>query len=89
MSVFVTVQGVRLVGDVPDRWFEGDTKFRCPRGHVSLRYLKSETRGDLCLGSCGLPVLRTFPEDTEGNLLGAEIFAVRWYHLTNQERRAV
>lgn len=67
---------------LPDRWCEAG-KFRCRTGHVSVRILKSETRGDLCL-SCQEPVLLTFPEDTEGDRLGAEVHALRWAAWTGQ-----
>ena len=68
MTVVIKVKDVDLLGDVPARWLEGaNTKYRCPSGHVSLRC-------DLCT-KCRQPVLLTFPEDAEGNILGAEFFS--------------
>lgn len=50
----------------PDRWFDA-SRWRCEGGHVSAAFLKSETRGDICLAhSCGNARVRlTFPEDTD------------------------
>lgn len=74
--ISTTIAGVEIWGNVPDRWYE-NTKYRCENGHVSLSFLKSEAlRSDVCL-ACQKPILITFPEDEEGNVLGAEIFAMR------------
>jgi len=88
MSVFVKVWGVNLMGDLPERWFEGDIQYRCSEGHVSPRTLKSGESGYLCR-DCRLPVLVTFPEDTEESTLGAEVFAIRWYFKTREERMPI
>ncbi len=64
---------------IPDRWCER-SKWRCSNGHISNIILKSDAKGDLCL-ACYEPVLLTFPEDEEGNQLGAEVYALRRYHL--------
>ena len=51
----------------PERWF-ADPRWRCPNDHVSVSYLKSESRGGpLCL-ECEEPVFLTFPEDADGPL---------------------
>jgi len=54
--------GPRFLG-LPDRWYE-NPRWRCREGHVSIRYLKAEGIGDLCL-ACGEYVWLTFPEDKE------------------------
>jgi hypothetical protein len=41
-----------------------DPHFRCLKGHISTRILKSEVKGDCCL-ACGEHALLTFPEDEE------------------------
>ncbi len=51
----------------PDRWYEAG-RWRCPNDHVSARYLKTESRGAICL-ACDAPVCLTFPEDIEGVLI--------------------
>lgn len=62
---------------VPERWFESP-HWRCANGHVSRVYLSSETRGDACLaGGCGELVWMTFPEDKDGDVIGADVFALR------------
>ncbi len=51
---------------LPDRWYESPT-WRCEKGHISKRFLKSEELGDLCL-ACQTRVFLTFPEDAEAVL---------------------
>ena len=41
--------------DIPDAWYEPHAVYGCDNGHASVRYLKSETRGCLCL-ACYKPV---------------------------------
>jgi hypothetical protein len=41
--------------NIPDAWYE-DRHWFCTNGHVSSAFLKSEERGDRCLG-CREPVL--------------------------------
>ena len=41
--------------DIPDAWYEPHPVYGCDKGHSSRRYLKSESRGCLCL-ACKLPV---------------------------------
>jgi hypothetical protein len=62
---------------VPDRWFEGK-KFRCVNGHVSTTLLKSEALGGTVCLSCQGHVMLTFPEDVDGSVVGAEVFAARY-----------
>lgn len=52
--------------NVPTRWLD-NPRWRCLRGHVSGRYLKSEEHGDLCL-ACHEKVVLTFPEDVDGQI---------------------
>lgn len=40
---------------IPDAWYEPHAVYGCNNGHASRRYLKSETRGCLCL-ECHDPV---------------------------------
>lgn len=78
MSAFETLLGVPLFAGVPERWMD-HPKWRCGNGHISTTILKSEAKGmNLCLG-CYEPVSLTFPEDEEGNTLGAEVLALRRY----------
>ncbi len=58
----------------PDRWIETN-KRRCVNGHVSTMTLKSEELGLLCL-ACGEKTKITFPEDLDGSVLGAEVYAM-------------
>lgn len=58
----------------PERWIDANTR-RCVNGHVSDMHLKSEERGLLCL-ECGQKTQCTFPEDTDGDRIGAEVFAM-------------
>lgn len=53
-----------LFQGLPVRWLENAT-WRCAKGHVSKRYLKSEVLGmGVCLACLGQLWL-TFPEDVE------------------------
>ncbi len=55
--------GPRFLG-LPERWLD-DPHWRCPNGHVSTRYLKSEELGrDACLECRGV-LWTTFPEDMD------------------------
>ena len=49
--------------NLPERWLD-DPTWRCLKGHISKTFLKSESKGILCL-TCGHPVVLTFPEDKE------------------------
>jgi len=64
-------QGAEMFMGRPDRWF-ADPHWLCGNGHVSVRYLKSEQRGDLCL-ACLRPVRLTFPEDVERTSVADEV----------------
>jgi hypothetical protein len=48
---------------IPERWLD-DPTWKCDNGHVSKRFLKSETRGDLCL-ACLAPVRLCDPDEVE------------------------
>lgn len=61
--------GAAMFMGLPDRWL-ADPTWRCLNGHVSKRFLKTET-GDRCL-ACGDLVLLTFPEDAEDGSDGAQ-----------------
>lgn len=58
---------LRREGDVPmfmgkpDRWWDFP-HWRCPNGHVTTMYLKSEAKGALCL-RCRTSVELTSPDD--------------------------
>lgn len=67
--------GPRFMGDIPERWMDGDMRWRCPNGHVSGGYIKSEEFGGDCCQRCysnpanrGSYVRISFPEDTDGPL---------------------
>jgi len=47
----------------PDRWYDRVT-YACANGHISHRYLKSEEKGNLCLG-CYEIIFLVPPETTE------------------------
>lgn len=52
--------------DIPDAWYDRLT-YGCENGHLSHRYLKSETRGALCL-DCHKPIFilpSTYTSDDE------------------------
>ena len=55
--------GAPMFLGIPERWYD-DLTWRCVKGHVSSRYLKSEMHGALCL-ACMEYVMMTFPEDIE------------------------
>ncbi|HEX5213300.1 MAG TPA: hypothetical protein VFW22_16365 [Pseudolabrys sp.] len=48
-------RGRALFMGKPDAWYE-DPHWFCINGHVSGRYLSTETRGERCL-ACGAPVI--------------------------------
>lgn len=50
----------------PDNWYEPYPLWGCESGHLSRMYLKSETRGTICL-SCKKP-LYLIPKITEEEL---------------------
>jgi len=57
--------GAEMFMGLPDKWYEPPT-FACENGHISKRYLKSETSGDVCL-ACGKRVYLV-PRITEEEL---------------------
>jgi hypothetical protein len=59
--------GEPLFANKPDHWWE-NPHWRCVNNHVSKRFLKTETRGDVCL-ACGESILLTFPGDQDGPLV--------------------
>lgn len=67
LSKYEEMKGSRMWFGKPDHWYS-DPHWRCENDHVSLRYLKSEEHGDLCL-ACHKPVFLTFPEDVDGTPL--------------------
>lgn len=48
---------------IPDRWLD-DPTWKCSNGHISKSFLKSESRGDLCL-ACFQPVRLCDPNEKE------------------------
>lgn len=57
--------------DIPDAWYEPHPVYGCDNGHASRRYLKSETRGCLCL-ECQKPVaIMPHKYDTDEKLSAA------------------
>lgn len=48
---------------IPERWLD-DPTWKCPNGHISKIFLKSESRGDLCL-ACFQPVHLCDPNEKE------------------------
>ena len=57
--------------DIPDAWYEPNPVYGCDNGHASRRYLKSETKGCLCL-ECHKPVaILPHKYDTDEKLAAA------------------
>ena len=57
--------------EIPDAWYEPHPVYGCDNGHASRRYLKSETRGCLCL-ACHEPVaIMPHKYDTDEKLAAA------------------
>lgn len=57
--------------EIPDAWYEPHPVYGCDNGHASRRYLKSETRGCLCL-ECQKPVaIMPHKYDTDEKLAAA------------------
>lgn len=50
--------------DLPERWFE-KPHWRCPNGHVSTHYIKSERLRRSACQECDGPLWLTFPEDKD------------------------
>lgn len=57
--------------DIPDAWYEPHPVYGCDNGHASRMYLKSETRGCLCL-ECHQPIaIMPHKYNTDEKLSGA------------------
>lgn len=57
--------GSRFLG-LPERWMDAKpVLWRCEKGHVSRRYLKSDELGGAVCLSCKSFVWLTFPEDRD------------------------
>ena len=67
-------EGKEFFLSLPDEWYEPRPNYCCQNGHSSLRYLKSEKEGCLCL-ACEKPVLilpHKYDEATLRNALGIQ-----------------
>ena len=65
----------RLFLGQPERWIDIN-KRRCKNGHVSTMTLKSSEGGRLKCLACYEQTSITYPGDADGDLLGAEIYAL-------------
>lgn len=56
---------------IPDAWYEPHAVYGCDNGHASRRYLKSETRGCLCLECHQTVAIMPHKYDTDEKLSAA------------------
>lgn len=62
-AAFAKERGPLFLG-APERWLD-DPHWRCPNGHVSTHYLRSEELGRAACLECRGVLWLTFPEDVD------------------------